>query len=53
MARPRKNVTIRKEQSEWLDDNPGVNLSLITQHGIEKVRSGEWKIVNGEVEEDN
>lgn len=53
MARPRKNVTIREDQAEWLDDNPGMNLSLLTQHAIEKARSGEWTQVGGEIEEDN
>lgn len=49
----RKNVTIRDDQDEWLDEHPGINLSLVVQHAIDKVESGEWEIVNGEVREDN
>jgi post-segregation antitoxin (ccd killing protein) len=40
----RVNVLIEREQREWLDRHPGVNLSGVVREAIERLR----KKINGE-----
>lgn len=51
MASDRRNITLKEEHGEWLDEHPGVNLSAAAQHAVDKLMEGEWEIVNGEVRE--